>query len=128
MIKIEYMKSVSGLDNCFDLLFSFDEYFPNIEERFGCTDTWDYQLHTWLFKKNNLFKGSEKGKEYIWSIHWDCEIKGIPFSMVYDEDYDIISFSLDENHLQYRETVAEELKRMIEEESVNYSNDIESDD
>ena len=47
--------------------------------------------------------------------------------MVYDEDYDMMSFSLDENHLQYRETVAEELKRMIEKEAANYANDIESD-
>lgn len=55
----------------------------------------------------------------IWTIYWECSIKGMPFTMVYDKDYDMISFAVDEDHLNAREAIAEELQAIIEEEYEN---------
>jgi hypothetical protein len=76
----------------------------------------EYIYFTWLFKKYNLISGAPEGKEVIWTIHWECSIKGMPFAMLYDRDYDMISFAIDEEHLSLKEPIAEELKRIIEEE------------
>ena len=49
----------------------------------------------------------------IYITHWKCEVKGITFSMVYDEDYDWVTFSVDEEHIKDISVVADEIKKLI---------------
>lgn len=112
MIEIHILKSKSGLENCFELDFRYDEYYPkhiNEADMLSC-----YQYYTWLFKKHGLFVADSKEKELIYSIQWECKLLDIPFSMIYDEDYDIVHFSVDEEHISDIHTLATELMRLIE--------------
>lgn len=116
MVKIQYLKSVSGLDNCFELFFSHNEYIP---QRFyeESADGTGAELHFYicLFEHLGLF---DKRKEYcheaIWSCLYDCIYKDIPFTMCYDEDYDMVSFSVNETHLSNRSEIAEYIRSEIE--------------
>ena len=119
MVEIIYLKSISGSDSCFDLLFGpLHDFIPDEVCQSEAPYTWSaYEYYMWLFKKRHLFRNSDQGIEYIESVHWDCEVDGIPFTMVYDNDYDIVSFSVEEAFIPYRKHIAEELKRIIEEEA-----------
>ena len=110
MVEIRYLKSEAGLDNCFDLLFGPIWYYLPDSYKDIRPDCPEYIYFTWLFKKYNLISGAPEGKEVIWTIHWECSIKGMPFAMLYDRDYDMISFAVDEEHLSLKEPIAEELK------------------
>lgn len=87
MIETKIMKSDSGLENCFDLQFRYDEYLPAEDKN---VDWSCYQYFTWLFKKH-----------------------GLPFSMVYDEAYDWVTFSVDEEHIKDIPVIADEIKKLI---------------
>ena len=52
---------------------------------------------------------SENVKELIWSKHYLCHFGEIPFTMVYDIDYDIVHFAIDPEYCEYREIIAEKL-------------------
>ena len=110
MIETKIIKSDSGLENCFDLHFSYDEYVPedDILECWSC-----YEYFTWLFKKHSIIIRDQDGREINYITCWKCEIKGIPFTMVYDEDYDWVTFSVDEKHIKDIPIIAEEIKNLI---------------
>jgi hypothetical protein len=116
MVKIEYIKSQSGMDNCFELLFLLADYIPtSMLKDIDANPSVELKYYMWLFEKYQLFDGPKEGKELIWSKHWDCKLDGIPFSMYYDEDYGFISFSVDKAYLQQREELAEKLRNLVEE-------------
>jgi hypothetical protein len=112
MIEMHILKSKAGIENCFELNFRYDDYYPgHIEE----ADKWScYQYYTWLFKKHGVFAADSKGKELIYSIQWECKLSDIPFTMIYDEDYDMVHFSVDEEHISDIPDIAAELIRLIE--------------
>ena len=114
MIETKIMKSDSGLENCFDLQFRYDEYLPAEDKN---VDWSCYQYFTWLFKKHGLIVGNTNGEVIIYITHWKCEVKGIPFSMVYDEDYDWVTFSVDEEHVKDIPVIADEIKKLIIDEA-----------
>jgi len=110
VIETKIMKSDSGLEKCFDLQFRYDEYLPAEDKN---VDWSCYQYFTWLFKKHGLIVGNTNGEVIIYITHWKCEVKGIPFSMVYDEDYDWVTFSVDEEHIKDIPVIADEIKKLI---------------
>lgn len=42
----------------------------------------------------------------IWSYHYDCFYSGIPFTMVFGEDYDTVSFAVEEEYIEHCEEIA----------------------
>jgi hypothetical protein len=106
----------AAVDNKYSWLASDMDELAEGSDEYIRPDCPEYIYFTWLFKKYNLISGAPEGKEVIWTIHWECSIKGMPFAMLYDRDYDMISFAVDEEHLSLKEPIAEELKRIIEEE------------
>lgn len=110
LIETKIMKSDSGMENCFDLQFRYDEYLPAEDKN---VDWSCYQYFTWLFKKHGLIVGNPDGEVIIYITRWQCEVNGIPFSMVYDEDYDWVTFSVDKDHIKDIPAIADEIKKLI---------------
>ena len=57
--------------------------------------------------------------QLIWSTHYDCIYNGIPFTMIYDEDYDIVSFSVAPENMQHKTMIAGRIKQLVKNESKN---------
>ena len=116
MITIQYLSSESGLRNCFDYSFVLKEYIPQkyfeIEDNEAGAELY-YFID--LLKKNNMFDcKKEHYHQMIWSCHYDCKYnRNIPFTMVYDEDYDMVNFSVIEEYMNFKEEIAEEIKSLI---------------
>lgn len=72
-----------------------------------------YQYFSWLFKKHGLIVENPDGEVIIYIARWQCEVNGIPFSMVYDEDYDWVTFSVDKDHIKDIPAIADEIKKLI---------------
>lgn len=117
MIEIKYLKSEAGLDNCFELIFPLKDY---IDESFFKLNKRGYAaellFYISLFLKNGMFDGKrEHCHQYIWSFHYDCIYNNeIEFTMVFDEDYDMVSFAIEEENQELRKDIAEHIKRLIE--------------
>ena len=111
MVEIKYLNSEAGLPNCFDLLFNFRDYVP---EKFWnenrCSEL-DFYID--LFRQSDSFECSGHGMLLIWSQHYTCSYLNIPFTLVFDEDYDICSFSISPEYISHRYKVAEEIKKLI---------------
>ena len=114
--KQQLARLYAAVDNKYSWLASDMDELAEGSDEYIRPDCPEYIYFTWLFKKYNLISGAPEGKEVIWTIHWECSIKGMPFAMLYDRDYDMVSFAVDEEHLSLKEPIAEELKRIIEEE------------
>ena len=76
----------------------------------------DYFL--WLFAEHKVLMGEEK--QLIWSLHWECELNGIPFTMVYDEDCGTVSFSVTEEHIADIDNLSRAIIDMINQETSQY--------
>lgn len=117
MIKIQYSASVSGLSNCFTFSFSYQDYIPQKYYEMGKRGT-GTELYYFLdlLRLNNMFDGKkERCHELIWSCQYDCVYKSyIPFTLVYDMDYDMVSFAVDEKCIAYKEEIAETIKNLME--------------
>ena len=109
MIQINYMRSFSGNSNCFSLLFPLKEFTSeSISER---------EFYLSLLQIAGYFDGKkEHCHTMIWSVHYDCICDGIPFTMVYDEDYDDITFAIGLENLQQMPKIAEQLQALVESE------------
>ena len=120
-VKIEYCKSESGYDNCFDIRFYHKEYIPDVffEQHKNGVGA-ELYFYISLFYKFGMFDcKKEHYHQMIWSTHYDCVYNGIPFTMVYDEDYDMVSFSVDPQNIQHKNMIAERIKQLVENESKN---------
>ena len=121
MIKIQHLKSEAGYNNCFDLLFNLKEYIPNVffeqhENGVGA----EFYFFISLLHKFGMFNcKKEHYHTVIWSTHYDCVYKDIPFTMIYDEDYDIVSFAVSPDDIQHMATIAERIKQLVEDEGLN---------
>ncbi len=111
MIELRILKSEAGIENCFELNFMFRDYLTKSESSAGWSE---YDYYTWLFTKHNLIKGNPQGKTIIYCITWDCEINGIPFRMVYDEDYDFMTFNVEEDYIPKIHEIGNAIIRIIE--------------
>ena len=119
MIEIQYTKSELGYDNCFDILFNLKKYIPKVFfEQHENGDGAELHFFISLLHKFGMF---DCKKEYyhqlIWSAHYDCIYNGIPFTMVYDEDYDIVSFVVAPENMQHKTMIAERIQQLIKNES-----------
>ena len=88
MANIIYRKSKAGFDNCFEIEFAEKEVIPS------------------AFYEN--------GSDLIWCRHYPCRFGDIPFTMIYDTDYDTVSFSVEPENCKYREKIAEKLLSLTE--------------
>ena len=121
MIEIQYTKSKSGYDNCFDILFNLKEYIPKVFfEQHENGDGAELYFFISLLHKFGMFDcKKEHYHQIIWSTHYDCIYSGIPFTMIYDEDYDIVSFSVDPENMQHKTMIAERIQQLVKAESKN---------
>ena len=121
MIEIRYSQSEAGYNNCFDLLFNLKEYIPNVffEQHENGVGAELYFFISLLHKFGMFDCKKEHYHTLIWSTHYDCVYNGIPFTMIYDEDYDIVSFSVPPENIQYKTTIAERIKQLVKDESQN---------
>lgn len=64
MIEIRYLKSDSGLDNCFEIWFwPLDEYIPDVDGVLESSCTWSaYEYYTWLFENINCFAAQKESR------------------------------------------------------------------
>ena len=121
MIKIQYLQSKAIYNNCFDLLFNLKEYIPNVffeQHENGVGAELDFFIS--LLHKFGMFDcKKEHYHTVIWSTHYDCVYKNIPFTMIYDKDYDIVSFAVIPKDIQHMVTIAERIKQLVEDEGLN---------
>ncbi len=115
MVEIEYLKTESGYDNCFSFLYREKEYIP--EEFFDESETGvEHKFLLFLLKKHKILDNDAKGDMVLWDISYQCNYRGIPFTMVYDTDWDMVSFSVDPKNIEHKTMIAEKIKKMIETE------------
>ena len=73
-----------------------------------------------LFHQFGIFDCQPKHyHQDIWSIRYDCVIDGIWFSMIYDEDYDTVSFSVSPKNIERIPEISEHIKTLIENDGMN---------
>lgn len=120
MIEIKRMKSEAGYDNCFELLFHLNEYIPPVffeqhEDGAGA----ELYFYISLFHKFGIFDcKKEHYHQLIWSTEYDCVYNGVPFNMVYDEDYDIVTFAAQPSNIKHIPMIAEHIKFLVETEGM----------
>ena len=121
MIEIKYIRSESGYDNCFDIKFNQKEYIPNVffeQNKNGYSAELFFFIS--LLHKFGMFDfKKEHYHQLIWSTHYDYIYNGIPFTMIYDEDYDMVSFSVAPENMQHKTMIAERIQQLVKNESKN---------
>lgn len=116
MVEIKYLKSRAGIVNCFELLYYLRDYIPREffekhEDGIGA----ELYFYIRFLNYYGLFDCKKEHYHHnIGGCSYDCFWNGIPFKMVYDEDYDFVSFSVNEQNLIYKEQIAEYIKKLIE--------------
>lgn len=121
MIKIRYNQSEIVYKNCFDLHFNLKEYIPNVffeqhEKGIGA----ELYFYISLLYKFGMFEcKKEHYHTLVWSTHYDCAYNDIPFTMIYDEDHDIVSFAVSLENVQNVTIIAERIKQLVEDEGLN---------
>ena len=121
MIEIQYTQSESGYDNCFDILFDLKAYIPNVFfEQHENGDGAELYFFISLLHKFGMFDcKKEHYHQFIWSTHYDCIYSNIPFTMIYEEDYGKVSFSVAPENMQYKTMIAERIQQLVKNESNN---------
>ncbi len=117
MIEIRYAKSQTGLDNMFDFLHISDYIpLPLTEQRNEGTEL---KFYLSLFKRFNIIDSDVTGVAYFWSTYFTCRYEQFIFKMIYDNDYDLVSFAVDKKFIKQRKFIAESIKSLIEKEGLN---------
>ena len=119
MIEISYMDSMSGNPTCFDLRFPLREYIS--KNYFNNDKCIELNYYIDLFKKYGLLK-EDKPVEMIWLQSYKCQWGDILFTMVYDEDYDLVSFAVE--NPKYCTEIAEKICDLIKKEKIEYDRDL----
>lgn len=121
MIEIQYKQSESGYDNCFDIQFDLKAYIPHVffEQHESGHGAELYFFISLLHKFGMFDCRKEHYHQLIWSTHYDCIYSGIPFTMIYDEDYDKVSFSVAPENMQHRTMIAEQIQHLVKNEGKN---------
>ena len=115
-MQINYMDSMSGYPTCFELVFNLKEY---VSENYFKECVYEAELNFYMdiLKKHNLFEyKSSNIKDIIWSRHYECCYNNIPFTMVFDKDWGIINFAVE--NPKHRKEIAEYLCCIIEKEKI----------
>lgn len=120
MIEIKRMKSEAGYYNCFELSFRLKEYIPPFffEQH---EDGYAAELYFYiaLFHKFGILDRDEKHiHQDIWSVRYDCSYNGIWFNMVFDEDYDFVTFAVAPRNIKHIPMIAERIKFLVETEGM----------
>ena len=121
MVEIKYIQSESGYDNCFGIVFNHKAYIPNVFfEQHKSGDGAELYFFISLLHKFGMFDfKKEHYHQLIYNTHYDCIYNGIPFTMIYDEDYDMVSFSVAPENMQHKTTIAERMQQLVKTESKN---------
>lgn len=118
LIQINYLKSEAGYDNCFDLSFPLKEYIPSFffEENEGGYAA-ELYFYIALFHKFGILDHDEKHIHTdIWSVRYNCSYNAIWFDMVFDEDYDFVTFAVNPKKIEHIPMIAEHIKHLVETE------------
>lgn len=117
MIEIKYSKSTAGIDNFFDFN-NVHEYIPmSLSELRADGSILKFYLS--LFKRFDIIDKNAAGISFWWNTRFPCKYYDIEFEIVYDNDWDIVSFCVNGEYIKDRETIAEALKALIEKEGMN---------
>lgn len=117
MIEIRYTKSQAGLNNIFDL-FHINDYIPLplSEQRNEGTEL---KFYLSLFQRLNILDTTVTGVAYFWNTYFSCRFNDYAFKMIYDNEYDVVSFAVDEKCVEQRQFIAESIKSLVENEGLN---------
>ena len=119
MIEIKTIRSEAGSDNCFSFCFALKDYIPGSFFREG-EEGAELRFFISLFVKFGIMdKNKAFGENAIWSRHYACHYRGTPFTMVYDMDYDIVSFSVGLPEIEHKGMIAEGIRHLVETEGMN---------
>lgn len=117
MIQIQYTESKAGLPNCFAFSFPTKDDIPyGYDKTSEVGSSAELSYYTDLLNRcEEVTISSESGHNLIWVKHYDCVYKGyISFTMVYDKDYDIVSFAINERYMDHRTELAEAIRSFME--------------
>lgn len=117
MIEIKYNKSNAGIDNFFDF-YNEQEYIPMSISELRVNGS-ILKFYISLFKKFNIIAENEHGVSFWWNTRFPCKYNDIEFELVYDNEWDIVSFCVNDEYINDRETLAEAIKSLIETEGMN---------
>lgn len=120
MIEIKYRKSNNGDDNFFDL-YNIQEYLP-VSSFELLKDDLELKFYLSLFKKFNIIEKTQ-GITFWWNTHFHCKYNNYEFTMIYDNDYGFVSFCVKKDFIKNRETIAEAIKSLVEQEGKNVTID-----
>ena len=110
MIGIKYLKSASGYENCFTFSYSHKDYIPEEYEQYD--NGAELRFFIDLLQKNGML--ADTGSvSMIWNRSYSCIYGDIPFTMVYDEDDDIVSFAVEPENIPHINDIAERIKELI---------------
>ena len=113
MANIIYRKSKAGFDNCFEIEFAEKEVIPSAfyeNGEYGAV----LRFFMNMLRNEGMLDENENGSDLIWCRHYPCRFGDIPFTMIYDTDYDTVSFSVEPENCKYREKIAEKLLSLTE--------------
>lgn len=109
MVKINYNEKPCIFHFQFDLKeYVPDKYFKNYKNQIAI----ELCFFIDLFIQKGILDDKDSSTPMIWSTHYACHYRGIPFVMVYDEDYGFITFAVHDP--EARLEVADALKQVIE--------------
>lgn len=121
MVEIRYSSTVPDYNNNFEFLFYLhdyipDEFFRQHEEGAGA----ELYFFISLFYKCGIFDcKKEHYHDMVFAYSYDCFLNGIHFLMIYDEDYDMVSFHVEPENKMYVTDIAQKIKDLIEKEGMN---------
>ena len=117
MIEIRYAKSQAGLDNIFDLLY-INDYIPMpLAEQHN--EGTELKFYLSFFQRFNMLGIPETGVTFFWNTYFTCQFNEYVFKMIYDHEYDTVSFAVDKKFIEQRQFIAGSLKSLIEKEGLN---------
>lgn len=124
MIEIRYSRSMAGLDNVFDF-YNISDYIQLPAEELRKEGT-ELRFYLSLFRKFNIIDSDQKGADHIWNTYFTCHINDVVFKLIYDNEYDIVSFAVDEKYIGQRESIAGYIRSLIEKEGLETRIDLGS--
>ncbi len=120
MVDIRYMKSDTGEGNFFMFIYKHSDYIPEIffhKNKHGYGSELYFLIA--LLSIGGVYDCKEEHcHKLIHSTHYDCFYKDIPFTMIYDTDYDIVSFSVLPDYVKHIKEIAEYICGLIENDGI----------
>ena len=112
MVNIRILSETA--DSClFEEAFVIPETVPSSYFHGGSMDGAELRFLLDLLEQNGILV-SRTYQSLIWLREYHCRYHGVDFSLIYDEDDDMVWFSLQGDHTVFLRQVAEAIKQIIQ--------------